>query len=492
MLQQLYRPDLGLLTDLYELTMSHAYRENGMEQDEAIFYLYFRKLPAGWNYAIAAGTDLVAEYLENWRFSAEDVAYLGSLKTAEGHPLFTESFLNYLQRLRFTGRVDVLPEGELVFPNQPILRIQAPLIEAQIIESALLNLVNFSTLIATKAARIVQAAGDGSVLEFGLRRAQGIDGSITASRSAYIGGCSGTSNVLAGRLLGIPVKGTHAHSWVMSFDTEPEAFERYAKAMPENALFLVDTYDSIQGIKHAIAVGKKLRQKGYRMLGIRLDSGDLAKLSKTARKMLDEAGFPEAVIVASNQLDEDLIARLRKEKAPIAVWGVGTQLVTGQPAAAIGGVYKMAAIRKKGEDWQARIKLSENPEKISHPGQLQIRRFYENDIPIGDLLYDQLHGPSQTQAFGQKWDEGRDLLQPLLINGKRVQPPKKLSDIRAFSMRERQRFLQKWNGKTYPAKEEKGFAERKNKLIQRLSVQQNHAGKNGVQTKTNESAIMTN
>ncbi len=472
MLKQLYRPSLALLTDLYELTMSHAYRENGMEQDEAIFYLYFRKLPKGWNYAIAAGAELVAEYLENWRFSPEDVSYLGSLKTAGGNPLFTESFLNYLQRLRFTGRVDALPEGELVFPNQPILRVEAPLIQAQIIESALLNLINFSTLIATKAARIVQTAGEDSVLEFGLRRAQGIDGSLTASRSAYIGGCTGTSNVLAGRLFGIPVKGTHAHSWVMSFDTEMEAFERYAQAMPENALFLVDTYDSIQGIKNAIAIGLELRQRGHQMLGIRLDSGDLARLSKTARKMLDRAGFPEALIVASNQLDENTIARLKREKAPIAVWGVGTQLVTGQPAAAIGGVYKMAAIRKKGQDWQARIKLSETPAKISHPGQLQIRRFYdENKAPLGDLLYDQLHGPDQTRAFGQNWSQGRDLLQPLLIKGKKVQAPPKLQDIRAFSMHQRRLFVQKWHNKTYPALEEKGLRKLKTKLIKQLKQQ---------------------
>lgn len=464
MLTQLYRSDLGLLTDLYELTMSHAYREQGMEDREAIFYLYFRSLPPGWNYALAAGTELVAEYLEHWHFSAEDVAYLGSLKSQEGHALFPEHFLNYLQRLRFTGTLEALPEGELVFPNQPILRIQAPLIQAQIIESALLNIINFSTLIATKAARIADAAGDGSVLEFGLRRAQGIDGSITASRAAYLGGCTGTSNVLAGRLLGIPVKGTHAHSWVMSFDSELEAFERYARAMPDNALFLVDTYDSIRGIEHAILVGQELRNRGHKLLGIRLDSGDMVQLSKTARRMLDEAGFPDAVIVASNQLDEEIIAKLRAQGAPIAVWGVGTQLVTGQPQAAIGCVYKMSAIRKPGEAWQARIKLSEEEAKSSLPGQLQIRRFYQNGQLLGDLVYDQMQGYTPGKYFGLPAEAGKDLLRPVLVNGQRTSPPPSLNEMRHYAIQQRKRFLSSWRKKAYPVQQDAKLIQLKNKL----------------------------
>ncbi len=464
MLRQLYRPDLGLLTDLYELTMSHAYREHGMEKREAIFYLYFRSLPSGWNYALAAGANLVAEYLEHWRFSPEDITYLGRLKAESGQALFPERFLNYLQRLRFTGSLEALPEGELVFPNQPILRIQAPLIQAQIIESALLNLVNFSTLIATKAARIVDVAGDGSVLEFGLRRAQGIDGSITASRAAYLAGCAGTSNVLAGRLLGIPVKGTHAHSWVMSFESELEAFERYARAMPDNALFLVDTYDSIRGIEHAILVGQELRSRGHKLLGIRLDSGDLAQLSKTARRMLDEAGFPDALIVVSNQLDEEVIARLRSQGAPIAVWGVGTQLVTGQPFGAIGGVYKMSAIRKPGEPWQARIKLSEEEAKTSLPGQLQIRRFYQDGQPVGDLLYDQIQGYTAGEYFGLPVEVGQDLLRPILLHGKRVCAPPKLENLRSFAIQQRKAFLQKWRGKEYPVQQDAKLVQLKNDL----------------------------
>ncbi len=467
MLKDLYRPDLGLLTDLYELTMSHAYRENGMESHEAIFYLYFRKLPRGWNYAVAAGTEMAVEYLENWRFSAEDVAYLGALKTATGSPLFPESFLNYLQRLRFTGRLDILPEGELVFPNQPILRIQAPLIQAQIIESALLNLINFSTLIATKAARIAEAAGDTEVLEFGLRRAQGIDGSITASRAAYIGGCSGTSNVLAGRLLGIPVKGTHAHSWVMSFDTELEAFERYAKAMPDNALFLVDTYDSIEGIRHAITIGHELRSRGHKLLGIRLDSGDMVHLSKTARQMLDEAGFPEAVIVASNQLDEEVISRLRAQNAPIAVWGVGTNLVTGSPIGAIGGVYKMAAIRAPEGPWQSRIKISEESEKISLPGKIQIKRFYQNGTPIGDLIYDQLQGTATKTFMGMPVEKGKNLLIPALDNGQRLIAPSEISKIRNFATEKRKHFLLQWNNKKYPVLLDPKLEKQKEMLIKK-------------------------
>ena len=316
-LSKLYRQKLTILTDLYQLTMAYGYWKNGMYDQEAVFHLFFRKHPFKGNYTIAAGLESVIHFLNDFKFSVDDIQYLGSLKGADGKALFDEGFLNYLQRLEFTCDVDAIPEGTAVFPHQPLLRIKGPLLQAQLIETTLLTLINFPTLIATKAARICQAAQDDTVLEFGLRRAQGIDGGLTASRSAYIGGCHATSNILAGKLFGIPVKGTHAHSWVMSVEDEPQAFASYADAMPNNCVFLVDTYDTIQGVKYAIEAGHELRKKGHEMLGIRLDSGDLADLSIKARKLLDEAGFPKTQIVASDSLNEVKIKALKEKGAKL-------------------------------------------------------------------------------------------------------------------------------------------------------------------------------
>jgi nicotinate phosphoribosyltransferase len=318
-----------------------------------------------------------------------------------------------------------------VFPHEPLVRVVGPLIQSQIVETALLNLVNFQTLIATKAARIVAAARGDPVFDFGLRRAQGIDGGLSASRAAYVGGCAGTSNVLAGRLYGIPVKGTHAHSWIMCFDDEPQAFQAYAEAMPNNCVFLVDTYDSIQGVKNAVEAGRRLRERGHRMIGIRLDSGELGPLSVEARRILDEAGFSDAIIFASNDLDEHRIARLKQQGAAVGVWGVGTRLVTAFDDPALGGVYKLTAVENDEGRWQDRLKISEETIKTSIPGILQVRRFFEGGRAAGDVLYDRRDGiqgdctaidrvdPARRSTFGSS-AESTDLLVPVLRRGKRV------------------------------------------------------------------------
>jgi nicotinate phosphoribosyltransferase len=319
----------ALLTDLYQLTMAAGYWKSGTLDRDAVFHLYFRSNPFGSGFAIAGGLAPAIDYLRDFRFTDDDLSYLA------GTGFFEREFLEYLRTLRLTCDIDAIPEGSVVFANEPLVRVRGSLLQAQLVETALLNALNFSTLIATKAARIVHAARGRNVLEFGLRRAQGSDGALTASRAAYLGGCTGTSNVLAGKRFGIPVAGTHAHSWVMAFDDEATAFAAYADAMPNNVLLLVDTYDTLDGVRHAI----ELAARGYKLLGIRLDSGDLAWLSIEARRMLDEAGLRDARIVASNDLDEELIASLVDEQdAKIDVFGVGTKLVTAYSQPALGGV----------------------------------------------------------------------------------------------------------------------------------------------------------
>ncbi|MCA9637639.1 MAG: nicotinate phosphoribosyltransferase [Myxococcales bacterium] len=426
-LNQLYGESLALLTDLYQVTMAYGYHRLGMSEHEAVFHLFFRRAPFKGGYAIAAGLDLVIDLIERLRFSEADLEYLGGLTGNDGRPLFDRPFLDHLAGLRFTCDVDAAPEGSVVFAHEPLLRIRGPIILCQLLETPLLNLINFSTLIATKSARICEAAGDGPVLEFGLRRAQGIDGSLSAARAAVIGGCAATSNCLAGRLYEIPVRGTHAHSWVMAFDGELEAFDAYAQAMPNNCVFLVDTYDTLEGVKHAVEIGKRLRSRGHEMVGVRLDSGDLRGLSVAARAILDEGGFPGATIVASNDLDEYQITELRSKGAAIGVWGVGTRLATAYDQPALGGVYKLAAIRGPGEPWSYRIKLSEEAIKISNPGIQQVRRFRGPDgALLGDLIYDEELGPSgdgvrigggeaMTMAGA-----GEDLLAPIFRGGARV------------------------------------------------------------------------
>ncbi|MEO1451117.1 MAG: nicotinate phosphoribosyltransferase [Bacteroidota bacterium] len=413
----------ALLTDLYQLTMSYGYWKAGMHQHETVFHLFFRKHPFKGGYTIAAGLAQVIEYLKNFRFTDADIAYLADLTGNDGAPLFEAGFLQYLKTLKVEGEIWGVPEGTIVFPHEPLLRIQGSIVLCQLLETPLLNMLNFQTLIATKAARVCQAAAGDPVLEFGLRRAQGVNGGLSASRAAYLGGCTGTSNVLAGKQFGIPVKGTHAHSWVMSFPSEAEAFETYAAAMPNNCIFLVDTYDTLEGVKRATKIGKELSQKGHRMVGVRLDSGDLVELSKGARKLLDEAGFTEASVVASNDLDEYEITRLKTAGAKIDLWGVGTRLATAYEQAALGGVYILAAIRHdRDTPWSYRIKLSEQAIKVSNPGRQQVWRYYKGGKMVTDMIWHEAAAPGPEEIFETFQGElvytermrGEPLLVPLL------------------------------------------------------------------------------
>lgn len=427
-LGSLYRPSLGLLTDLYQLTMAAGYWKLGLAERPAIFHLFARRPPFGGGWAVAAGLGPALELLEGWGFDRADLDYLATLTGNDGGALFEEGFLRYLEGLSFTCDVDAVPEGSLVAPPAPLLRVRGPLLQAQILETPLLTLLNFQTLVATKSARIALAAGDDPVLEFGLRRAQGIDGGLSASRAAYLGGATGTSNVLAGRLYGIPVKGTHAHSWVMVFDDEPAAFAAYASALPNNCVFLVDTYDTVEGVHRAVAAGRELRARGHELVGVRLDSGDLGALAEEARRILDEGGFPDAAVVASNDLDEYRIAELKACGAPIAVWGVGTRLVTAHDQPSLGGVYKLGAIQDDEGRWQPRVKLSENPVKVSIPGCLQVRRRVDPETGFfaGDELWDE-HGEAPAPCEG----DDHDLLVPCLRGGRRVLEPVPLAVSRA-------------------------------------------------------------
>ncbi len=448
MLNDLYSPSLALLTDLYQLTMGFGYWRSGIHRRRSTFHLFYRSEPFDGGYAIAAGLGPALEWLEKFQVTQDDVDYLATLNGNDGQSLFSEDFLTAIHGMRLSIDVDAMPEGTVVRAHQPLLRVTGPLWECQWIETALLNIVNFQTLIATKAARVCDAAQGESVLEFGLRRAQGIDGGLSASRAAYIGGCTATSNVLAGRIFGIPARGTHAHSWVMSFDSEIEAFDAYADAMPNNCIFLVDTYDTLEGVQRAIEVGHRLRQRGYQMVGVRLDSGDLAQLSIDARQMLDDAGFHDSAIVASNDLDEYSIADLKRCGATIAIWGVGTNLVTAKDQPALGGVYKLGAIMDDSGQWQPRIKLSELPIKTSTPGIQQVRRYFRDGLITGDMIFSELIGPprsGEAVAFdGARIDMGdiencdhADLLEPMMREGSLVGELPSLSQIREHATRQR-------------------------------------------------------
>ncbi|MBA2369811.1 MAG: nicotinate phosphoribosyltransferase [Candidatus Protochlamydia sp.] len=442
-----YDKSLALLTDLYQLTMSYGYWKMGLDKKEAVFHLFFRRTPFQGGFTIAAGLESVVEFIERFHFDSSDLAYLEQLLNPAGNPYFSAEFLDYLSKLKFTGSIDAVPEGTAVFPYEPLLRIQGPLIQCQILESPLLNLINFPTLIATKAARICLAAKGEPVLEFGLRRSQGIDGALTASRAAYIGGCDSTSNVLAGKLFGIPVKGTHSHSWIMVFDEEMDAFQTYAEAMPDNCVFLVDTYDTIEGVKKAIQVGLWLRSQGKKFLGIRLDSGDLADLSIKSRDLLNQAGFPDTVIIASNELDETIISELKRQGSQINVWAVGTNLITGKDQPALDGVYKLSAIRNPGEAWKYKLKLSEQMAKISNPGILQVKRYYSERENIADVIYNlqaPLHEGScivdpldpTKEHIIKKGLQGKDLLEPIFRDGKCVYTLPTLQESRQRTQKE--------------------------------------------------------
>lgn len=437
----------ALLTDLYQLTMAYGYWKTGKADQEAVFHLFFRQQPFQGGFTLSCGLADSIRYLIGFRFDQSDLDYLGRLKGNDGRRLFAPAFLKHLRTLKLKLEVDAIPEGTVVFPQEPLLRVRGPILQAQLVETALLNLLNFQSLIATKAARVCLAAKGDPVVEFGLRRAQGIDGALTASRAAYIGGCAGTSNVLAGKVFGLPVKGTHAHSWVMSFENELDAFNAYADALLNNCVFLVDTYDSLAGVRHAVEVGKRLRKRGHKLAGIRLDSGDLAYLSIEARKILNAAGFRDAVIIGSNDLNEHLIASLKQQGAAINMWGVGTMLVTAYDQPALGGIYKLSAIRKADGTWDHKIKLSEQTVKVTNPGVLQVRRFRRGNEFIGDAIYDETRPLPQPITIVDPTDATRrkhfpadtkheDLLVPILRRGKLVYDLPSLDAVRARAQRQ--------------------------------------------------------
>lgn len=436
-----YGQSLALLTDLYQLTMAYGYWREGLADREAVFHQFFRKAPFGGGFAVAAGLGPALRWLREFRFQPDDLDYLAGLQGDAGQPLFEPGFLDYLAGLEFACEISAVPEGTVVFPQEPLLRVRGPLLQAQLVETALLNIVNFQTLVATKATRVCLAAGEDPVLEFGLRRAQGIDGGLSASRAAYIGGCAATSNVLAGKLYGIPVRGTHAHSWVLSFDSELEAFKAFARAMPHNCVILVDTYDTLQGVRHAVEVGQSLRRSGRRLAGIRLDSGDLAGLSQEAWRLLSAAGLDDTAIVASNDLDEFRIAKLKREGAQVGVWGVGTSIASAHGDSALGGVYKLALLRDGAGRWRGRAKRSEEPSKATLPGMLQVRRFLGGDRLLADIVYDELHPPTEPWAESASGPpgavlelgadmEGETLLRPAPLNQDLAEPDAQLGQAR--------------------------------------------------------------
>ena len=441
--------NLTLLTDLYEMTMMQGYFKSA-NHDVAVFDAFYRKNPCDGGYAICAGLDQVIDYIKNLHFSAEDISYLRGLH------IFDEDFLSYLETFRFSGFIYAIPEGTLIFPREPLIKVIAPIMEAQLVETAILNIINHQSLIATKAARVCYAAGSDGVMEFGLRRAQGPDSGTYGARAAVIGGCKGTSNVLAGQLFDVPVLGTHAHSWIMSFPDEYIAFKTYANLYPSACILLVDTYDTLKsGVPHAIRVFREMREAGIPLTyyGVRIDSGDLAYLSKQIRKMLDDAGFPDAVISASNDLDEYLIESLKLQGAEITSWGVGTNLITAKDNPAFGGVYKMAAIQKEDGNFVPKIKISENSEKITNPGNKTIYRIYDKAtgkiradlICLADETFDEacdmnLFDPNEpwkkTRIAGGTYTL-RELLVPVFENGKCVYDSPKVMDIQAACTKEK-------------------------------------------------------
>ncbi len=442
--------NLTLLTDLYELTMMQGYYHNQNRQT-AVFDAFYRKNPCGGAYAIACGLEQIIEYIRNLHFSTEDIEYLLSLD------LFDEQFLDYLRGFHFTGDIYAVPEGTIVFPGEPLLKVIAPVMEAQLLETAILNILNHQSLIATKASRVVYAAKGDGIMEFGLRRAQGPDAGIYGARAAVIAGCIGTSNVLTGGMFGVPVKGTHAHSWIMSFKDEYTAFKTYAELYPDACILLVDTYDVLKsGVPNAIRVFKEMREAGCSMkgYGIRIDSGDLAYLSKRAYEMLDKAGFGDAVISASSDLDEYLIDSLKAQGAKINSWGVGTNLITSSDCPAFGGVYKMAAIKDEDEEeFTPKIKRSENIEKITNPGNKTIWRIYDKatgkiraDLicmadetfdPDKDMvIFDPLEIWKKTKIAGGTYTL-RELLVPIFRNGMCCYESPSVMEIRDICAKEK-------------------------------------------------------
>ncbi len=442
--------DLTLLTDLYELTMMQGYYYKQSQNETVVFDVFFRQNPCNNGYSICAGLDQVISYIKNLNFTYEDVDYL------RGLGIFSEEFLHYLSGFHFSGDTYAIPEGTVVFPKEPLLKVIAPIMEAQLVETAILNIINHQSLIATKTSRIVFAANGSGIMEFGLRRAQGPDAGLYGARAAMIGGCVGTSNVLAGQLFDVPVMGTHAHSWIMSFEDEYTAFKTYADMYPDNCTLLVDTYDTLKsGVPNAIRVFQECKKEGHvlKKYGIRLDSGDLAYLSKEARKMLDAAGFPDATIVASNDLDEYLLHDLGLQGAKIDSWGVGTNLITSKDCPSFGGVYKLAATMDKDGNFIPKIKISENTEKITNPGNKTIYRIYDKatgkikadlicfvgetyDTDKDLLLFDPIETWKKTKLPGGSYTM-REILVPVFRNGECVYQSPSVKEIAEYCRQEK-------------------------------------------------------
>jgi nicotinate phosphoribosyltransferase len=435
-----------LLTDLYQFTMAQAAWQNGKDGITGSFYAHFRRNPFEGGYAVACGAASIAQYIERFSFDDDDLAYLAGLPSPNGSRLFDPAFLKTLASWQITVDIDCAPEGTAIFAQEPILRVNGPLAQCMVLETPLLNLLGYQTLIATKAARICNATSK-PVAEFGLRRAQGPDGGTLASRAAYVGGCASTSNVLAGKLYDIPVSGTHSHAWVMAFESELEAFRAYVRSFPHNAVLLVDTYDTLAGVAHAITVAREMAERGEQLAGIRIDSGDLAWLSIRARKMLDAAGCLEVKIVASNDLDEHTILSLETEQgARIDSWGVGTRLAVAYDQPALGMVYKLSALRApNSEEFTTVLKASEHTSKSTLPGILATRRYYDEEgFAMGDMVYDKLMPPADgliidpLQSLRQKdLSSGRyeELLTPLVRGGKAVCEPLDAAAARATTLK---------------------------------------------------------
>ncbi len=442
--EKAYDGSMTLLTDLYQLTMAYGYWKSGKSELPSVFNLFFRKNPFNGGFTIACGLENVLNFLENFGFSNNDLNYLSSLKLGTGEVMFEPEFLDYLQALEFSCDIAAIPEGTVVFPHEPLIRVKGPILQAQLIETPLLNMINFQSLIATKSARVNLAAKGEPVLEFGLRRAQGVDGALAASRASYIGGCVATSNVLAGKLYGIPVRGTHGHSWIMSFESELEAFKAYAAAMPDNCILLVDTFDTIKGIEKAIETGVSLRENGKKLIGIRIDSGDLAYFSAKAREMLDKAGFENTRILASNDLDEHIIKSLKTDQeAAIDMWGVGTKLVTAYDQPTLGAVYKLSAMANDADEWNYKIKLSEQAIKVNNPGFQQIKRYYNGQRAVADMIFDESiddaedddliidpMDPTRRKKLAISTLTSEDLLVPMFEKGKLIYEPPSIGLIR--------------------------------------------------------------
>lgn len=480
------RQDLTLLTDLYELTMMQGYYEES-QNEVVIFDVFFRQNPCNNGYSVCAGLAQVIDYIKNLNFTYEDVDYLRSLK------IFSEDFLQYLSGFHFSGDIYAIPEGTVVFPKEPLLKVIAPIMEAQLVETAILNIINHQSLIATKTSRIVFAANGDGIMEFGLRRAQGPDAGLYGARAAMIGGCVGTSNVLAGQLFDVPVMGTHAHSWIMSFKDEYTAFKTYANMYPDNCTLLVDTYDTLKsGVPNAIRVFREFKESGkpLKKYGIRLDSGDLAYLSKEARKMLDAAGFEDASICASNDLDEYLLHDLKMQKAAITSWGVGTNLITSKDCPSFGGVYKLAAIQDADGNFIPKIKLSENTEKITNPGNKTIYRIYDKktgklkadlicfadetyDTSEDLLLFDPIATWKKTRLEGGSYTM-RELLVPVFRKGECIYNSPSVMEIASYCRKEKETLWDETKRLFYPHQVHVDLSHKlydvKKSLLDRMSI----------------------